>query len=50
MTHSPDKENTSLFGDETPTVWDALRDLPEADDYEELLERDCPGGCSPRPR
>jgi len=26
--------------DETPTVWDALRDLPEADDFDELLERD----------
>ena len=24
----------------TPTVWDALRDLPEADEFEELLERD----------
>jgi DNA (cytosine-5)-methyltransferase 1 len=30
----------SLFLESTPTVWDALRDLPEADDYEELLERD----------
>jgi len=29
-----------LFRGPTPTVWDALRDLPEADDYEELLERD----------
>jgi len=29
-----------LFLRSTPTVWDALRDLPEADDYEELLERD----------
>lgn len=35
---SPDPGN--LFLGETPTVWDALRDLPEADDYEELLERD----------
>lgn len=24
----------------TPTVWDALTDLPEADEFEELLERD----------
>jgi DNA (cytosine-5)-methyltransferase 1 len=24
----------------TPTVWDALRDIPEADDFEELLYRD----------
>jgi DNA (cytosine-5)-methyltransferase 1 len=30
----------NLFLKDTPTVWDALRDLPEADDYEELLERD----------
>jgi DNA (cytosine-5)-methyltransferase 1 len=30
----------SLFLEPTPTVWDALQDLPEADDYEELLERD----------
>lgn len=29
-----------LFLTATPTVWDALADLPEADDYEELLERD----------
>jgi DNA (cytosine-5)-methyltransferase 1 len=29
-----------LFLHSTPTVWDALRDLPEADDYEELLLRD----------
>lgn len=29
-----------LFVRQAPTVWDALRDLPEADDYEELLERD----------
>jgi DNA (cytosine-5)-methyltransferase 1 len=28
------------FMEETPTVWDALGDLPEADDYDELLERD----------
>jgi DNA (cytosine-5)-methyltransferase 1 len=30
----------NLFLRATPTVWDALRDLPEADDYEELLDRD----------
>ena len=28
------------FADVTPTVWDAIGDLPEADDYSELLERD----------
>ncbi len=30
----------NLFLPSTPTVWDALRDIPEADDYEELLHRD----------
>jgi DNA (cytosine-5)-methyltransferase 1 len=30
----------SLFSRPTPTVWDALQDIPEADDYEELLHRD----------
>jgi DNA (cytosine-5)-methyltransferase 1 len=30
----------SLFRRSTPTVWDAPRDIPEADDYEELLHRD----------
>jgi DNA (cytosine-5)-methyltransferase 1 len=30
----------NLFRQATPTVWDALRDIPEADDYEELLYRD----------
>jgi len=30
-----------LFRRDTPTVWDAFRDLPEADDFDELLERDC---------
>jgi DNA (cytosine-5)-methyltransferase 1 len=29
-----------LFLHPTPTVWDALQDLPEADDFEELLYRD----------
>jgi DNA (cytosine-5)-methyltransferase 1 len=28
------------FTQRTPTVWEALGDLPEADNYEELLERD----------
>lgn len=28
------------FTRRTPTVWEALGDLPEADNYEELLERD----------
>jgi DNA (cytosine-5)-methyltransferase 1 len=35
-----DGEMGSLFLTSTPTVWDAIRDLPEADDYAELLERD----------
>ncbi len=43
-THQPQRSGTrktdNLFLLPTPTVWDALRDLPEADDYEELLERD----------
>jgi DNA (cytosine-5)-methyltransferase 1 len=30
----------NLFLRITPTVWDALSDLPEADDFEELLHRD----------
>lgn len=29
-----------LFLPTTPTVWDALRDVPDADDFEELLDRD----------
>jgi DNA (cytosine-5)-methyltransferase 1 len=33
-------KSASLFLSPTPTVWDALRDLPEADDFEELLDRD----------
>src|SRR5207245_4216171 len=32
-------ETANLFRQATPTVWDALRDVPEADDYEELLHR-----------
>jgi len=34
------KDAGNLFRRSTPTVWDALRDVPEADDYEELLHRD----------
>jgi len=33
-------KSSDLFLRKTPTVLDALRDLPEADDFEELLERD----------
>ncbi|MEX2261798.1 MAG: DNA cytosine methyltransferase [Bryobacteraceae bacterium] len=43
-THRPcgggNGEARDLFLHETPNVWDALRDLPEAEDYEELLKRD----------
>jgi DNA (cytosine-5)-methyltransferase 1 len=40
-THEVAGANLGLgFTDTTPSVWDALGDLPEADDYEELLERD----------
>lgn len=40
-THMIGRQNGSnLFYAQTPTVRDALRDLPEADDYEELLLRD----------
>lgn len=41
-THALDGKSRSrnLFTRETPTVWDALRDIPEADDFEELLYRD----------
>lgn len=35
-----DAEPGNLFRLSTPTVWDALRDIPEADDFEELLHRD----------
>ena len=34
------KNGGHMFEDDAPTVWEALRDLPEADDYDELLERD----------
>lgn len=37
---SGDAEPGNLFRQSTPTVWDALRDIPEADDFEELLHRD----------
>lgn len=33
-------DSGNLFRQSTPTVWDALRDVPEADDFEELLHRD----------
>jgi DNA (cytosine-5)-methyltransferase 1 len=42
VTHEPPKAKKpggSTFK-ATPTVWDALTDLPEADEFEELLERD----------
>jgi DNA (cytosine-5)-methyltransferase 1 len=41
-THESNSETKSshLFRKPTPTVWDALRDLPEADDFDELLLRD----------
>ncbi len=43
-THEPQSSgkgrSSNLFLRKTPTVLDALRDLPEADDFEELLERD----------
>ncbi len=38
-THTASRD-TTLFAKQTPTVWEALKDLPEADDYDELLERD----------
>jgi DNA (cytosine-5)-methyltransferase 1 len=43
-THAPaangNGKSGSLFLKSTPTVWEALRDLPEAEDYEDLLHRD----------
>jgi len=40
-THALPGANLGLgFTETTPTVWQALGDLPEADDYDELLERD----------
>jgi DNA (cytosine-5)-methyltransferase 1 len=40
-THSWDCD-TEMFQEvsKTPTVWDAIGDLPEADEFDELLERD----------
>jgi DNA (cytosine-5)-methyltransferase 1 len=40
-THELAGANLDLgFAETTPTVWEALGDLPEADNFEELLERD----------
>lgn len=43
-THAPHVEETdSMFPETTrptPTVWEAIADLPEADQFDELLERD----------
>lgn len=40
-THEPDRAMRGLFSMPlAPTVWDAIGDLPEADDYDELLDRD----------
>ncbi len=40
-THQPDQSIGDLGGlPFTPTVWEAIGDLPEAEDYDELLERD----------
>jgi DNA (cytosine-5)-methyltransferase 1 len=40
-THEPDHSEQGLFSlPSTPTVWDAIGDLPEADSCDELLERD----------
>lgn len=40
-THEPKNDaQTTLYRKRTPSVWDALADLPEADDYDELLLRD----------
>ena len=39
-THASATGKASLFAPKPPTVWEALRDLPEADEYEELLQRD----------
>jgi DNA (cytosine-5)-methyltransferase 1 len=38
--HGKGDGTANLFLSQTPSVWDALRDLPEADDYEELLHQD----------
>ncbi len=34
------RQTNAMFLQNAPTVWDALKDLPEADDYEELLHQD----------
>lgn len=39
-THSLDGEKRLLRLKRTPSVWDAIGDVPEADDFPELLERD----------
>lgn len=41
-THEPRNGNQTgpLYRKRTPSVWEALSDLPEADDYDELLVRD----------
>lgn len=40
-THTLKRASMNLdFIQTTPTVWDAIGDLPEADDFDELLERD----------
>lgn len=43
-THQPARngngESGNLFLKGTPTVWEALQDLPEAEEYEDLLHRD----------
>ncbi len=40
-THSTDAEPCMFSGaPRTPTVWDAIGDVPEADHFDELLERD----------
>jgi len=41
-THTTQAGQKQMFGDlsEAPTVWDAIGDIPEADDFDELLQRD----------
>lgn len=40
-THQPDRSTKDLLGlPFTPTVWDAIGDLPEVENIDELLERD----------
>jgi len=41
-THSPKSGQKEMFGEgsRTPTVWEAIGDLPEANDFDELLDRD----------